>query len=131
MKFTACCAVQAHTAPPYKAGEPKGIQRGLVGLFIGASLNDQFQFVMSQWISNGSFRFPDKSPNSSGIDPLFGPQSNDPDPDNKYFAYNAGNGNYKTVPGLERFIRTDGSLYVFLPGIAGLKYLSEGTIPVS
>jgi deferrochelatase/peroxidase EfeB len=117
--------------PPYKSDEPKTpeVKRGLVGLFIGANLTDQFQFIMSQWISNGGFRYPDKSPNSSGIDPLFGPQAGDPDPDNHNFAYNTGNGKYKVIPGLERFIRTDGSLYLFLPGIAGLKSLSEGTIP--
>jgi len=115
--------------PPYKQDEPAEVQRGLVGLFMGASLADQFQFVMSQWISQGSFRFPDKSPNLSGIDPLFGPQPSDGDPDDKSFDYNTGNGKYKVIPGLERFIRTDGSLYLFLPGIAGLKSLSEGTIP--
>ncbi len=114
--------------PPYKAGEPKDIQRGLVGLFIGANLTDQFQFIMSQWITNGGFRYPDKSPNSSGVDPLFGPQPSDGAPDDKDFAYNTGKG-YKVIPGLERFIRTDGCLYLFLPGITGLKYLSEGKIP--
>jgi hypothetical protein len=115
--------------PPFKAGEPDDVQRGLVGLFIGVNLTDQFQFIMSQWITNGSFRYPDRSPNQSGVDPLFGQQPSDQDPDDQYFAYNTGNGNYKTIPGLERFIRTDGSLYVFLPGIAGLKCLSEGIIP--
>ena len=115
--------------PPYKAGEPKAVQRGLVGLFIGANLTDQFQFIMSQWITNGGFRYPDKSPNSSGVDPLFGPQPSDGAPDDKDFTFNTGK-NYKVIPGLERFIRTDGCLYLFLPGIAGLKCLSEGTIPV-
>ena len=84
---------------------------------------------MGQWISSGGFRNPDKSPNTSGIDPLFGPQLSDGDPDDHQFAYNTGNGTYKELPGLTRFIRTDGSLYLFLPGIAGLKYISEGKIP--
>jgi len=115
--------------PPYHEDEPFTVQRGLVGLFIGANLNDQFQFIMGQWISSGGFRNPDKSPNTSGIDPLFGPQLSDGDPDDHKFAYNTGKGVYKELPGLTRFIRTDGSLYLFLPGIAGLKYISEGKIP--
>ena len=115
--------------PPYKTGETGNVQRGLVGLFIGANLTDQFQFIMSQWITNGGFRYPDRSPNSSGADPLFGPQPSDGAPDDKDFDYNTGNGKYRTMPGLQRFIRTDGCLYLFLPGIMGLKYLSEGKIP--
>lgn len=119
----------------YQPGEKPGIQRGLVGLFIGADLDSQFQFIMSQWISRGSFRSPDFSNNQSGIDPLFGRHPNDKNPANKYFEYYVGEtGNtppYEDLPGLTRFIRTDGSLYVFLPGITALKYISEGKIPVA
>jgi deferrochelatase/peroxidase EfeB len=115
--------------PPYKAGETIEVPRGLVGLFMGANLTDQFQFIMSQWITLGGFRSPDASPNTSGTDPLFGPQISDNDPDDKVLAYNTGNGKYKEMPGLSRFIRTDGCLYLFMPGISGLKYLSQGTIP--
>lgn len=118
--------------PVYQPGEASGIQRGLVGLFIGADLFNQFQFIMSQWISAGSFRNPD-TPNNSGIDPLFGPQPDDPDPNHQNLEYYVGqNGNnppYEDLTGLTRFIRTDGSLYVFLPGINALRYLSEGKIP--
>lgn len=105
------------------------VQRGLVGLFIGAVLGQQFRFVTINWFEANGFRNPDLSPNHSGIDPLFGPQDADPDPANdKEFAYND-NGVYKVIPKLTRFVRTDGSLYLFLPGIKGLLHLSEGTIP--
>jgi len=67
------------------------------------------------------------------VDPLFGPQVADADPvHDDVFAFAIGTAtalSYKTVPGLTRFIRTDGSLYVFLPGIQGLINLSKGTIP--
>ncbi len=115
--------------PPYRPGEEPGIQRGLVGLFIGAVLDFQFRFVTTKWLEMGGFRSPDVSPNQSGVDPLFGPQVADPDPTNDtIFAYN-NNGTYNVTPGLTRFIRTDGSLYVFLPGIQGLVSISKGTIP--
>ncbi len=119
--------------PVYQPGEKPGIQRGLVGLFIGADLFNQFQFIMSQWISAGSFRNPDTA-NNSGIDPLFGPQPSDQNPNDQLFEYYVGetgnNPPYEDLGGLTRFIRTDGSLYLFLPGVSALRYISEGKIPV-
>ncbi|MES2556921.1 MAG: hypothetical protein V4604_12265 [Bacteroidota bacterium] len=117
--------------PPYVAGEPDGIQRGLIGLFIGAKLTDQFQFIMSQWIESGGFRNPDTSPNHSGIDPLFGQQIRDMDPNHAEFDYRKSDGTYERMTGLTRFIRTDGSMYLFLPGIKGLEWISKGLIPTT
>ncbi|MCV9927965.1 hypothetical protein OIU83_09890 [Flavobacterium sp. LS1R49] len=121
--------------PVYDPNEKGEVQRGLVGLFIGAVLDFQFRFVTRIWFELGGFRNPDASPNQSGVDPLFGPQVLDTIPGDAVFAYNGGN-TYKEVPNnpdepkLTRFIRTDGSLYLFLPGIAGLKRLAEGTEPL-
>lgn len=114
--------------PVYDPAEKPGIQRGLVGLFIGAVLDFQFRFVTRLWLEQGGFRNPDASPNYSGVDPIFGPQADDSSPDNFVFAYNE-NGTYTETPNLTRFVRTDGSLYLFLPGISGLKYISQGIIP--
>jgi deferrochelatase/peroxidase EfeB len=116
--------------PPYDPSEKEGIQRGLVGLFIGAVLDDQFRFVTSVWFEQSGFRNPDASPNQSGVDPLFGPQTQtiDANPLDSIFAYND-KGTYNSTPKMTRFIRTDGSLYLFLPGIQGLTYLSQGKIP--
>ncbi|WP_316636105.1 hypothetical protein [uncultured Flavobacterium sp.] len=114
--------------PVYDPAEKPGIQRGLVGLFIGAVLDFQFRFVTKVWLEQGGFVNPDASPNYSGIDPLFGPQVEDTNPYDTVFAYNK-NGTYNETPNLTRFVRTDGSLYLFLPGITGLKYIAEGKIP--
>lgn len=115
--------------PAYDPSEKGEVQRGLVGLFIGAVLDLQFRFVTRIWFDLGGFRNPDASPNQSGIDPLFGPQVADTNPDhNTVFAYN-NKGTYKKISNLTRFIRTDGSLYLFLPSMAGLVHLSKGTIP--
>jgi hypothetical protein len=95
--------------PPYTP-ESAGAQRGLVGWFIGASLVQQFEFLVGTWITapGGGFRTVDASPNLSGVDPLFGPQADDPVATDFDFDYLAGAG-YDTVPGLTRFIRTDGA----------------------
>ena len=114
--------------PKYVEGEPDGIQRGLIGLFIGCHLFNQFQFIMKNWISKGKFRFPDATNNRSGIDPLFGNHAQDGDPMHKYFEYITETGEKVDVPNMTRFIRTDGSLYVFIPGITALKAIAAGTL---
>jgi len=111
------------------------IQRGLIGLFIGAVLDDQFRFIMHSWLEHGSFRAPDASPNSSGVDPIFGTQTDDTYGPDLQFAFAVKSAPpreppaYYTAPNnLQRFVRTDGSLYVFMPGITGLKLISQGNI---
>jgi Dyp-type peroxidase family len=112
--------------PPF-AKDPAA-DRGLAGLFMGANLQDQFVFLMQTWVQSGFYRVPyDASPNGSGIDPLFGPQ---PDQDSTDFSY-LSNGEYKTIPGMTRFVRTDGGLFVFLPSITALGFLAKGSIPAS
>lgn len=115
--------------PKYVEGEPDGIQRGLIGLFIGCHLFNQFQFIMKNWISKGKFRFPDATNNRSGIDPLFGSHATDGDPMHKYLEYITETGEKVDVPNMTRFIRTDGSLYVFIPGIAALQAIAAGKLP--
>jgi deferrochelatase/peroxidase EfeB len=118
--------------PDYVENEPEGIQRGLVGLFICANLSEQFVFIMDSWIRQGGFRSEDdSSPNDSGFDPLFGPPNKSISNYNE-FDYIPGNSgdSYVKMKGLERFIRTDGSLLLFLPGIKALEDLSNGVIPI-
>jgi deferrochelatase/peroxidase EfeB len=107
------------------------IKRGLVGLFICANLTQQFIFIMDSWINHGGFRSADNSPNSSGADPLFGPSKNDYAPNNEfdYLPDGPTDQPYKRMPGLERFVRTDGSLFLFLPGIKALEDIANGIIP--
>jgi Dyp-type peroxidase family len=108
-------------------------QRGLAGLFMGAVLTDQFEFVMQTWMSTGGFRSPDLSPNASGCDPLFGPQPGNPGltafdalPDSATLPPTSAD--YQSTPGLDRFVRTDGSLYVFLPSVHALTAMGKGGI---
>jgi len=118
--------------PPF-ASAPSA-QRGLAGLFMGAVLTDQFEFLMQTWMSAGGFRTPDLSPNASGCDPLFGPQPGgsaaldafDCLPDSATLPPTSAD--YDSTPGLDRFVRTDGSLYVFLPSMHALTLMSTGAI---
>jgi Dyp-type peroxidase family len=124
--------------PPYdpKKSASANQDRGLVGLFIGADLSNQFEFLMNSWITNGNFSTDDTSPNDSGYDPLFGPPTVPPaqvPPSLSEFSYCTGDpsnpSDYKTLEGLSQFIVTKGGLYVFLPSISALSYLASGTIP--
>jgi deferrochelatase/peroxidase EfeB len=123
---------------PAYTPETADAPRGLVGLFMGASLGDQFEFLMNSWMEAGSFRFPDASPNNSGVDPVFGTHASDGTSGDFEFAYNEpdpaqpGVPNYVTVPdSMQRFIVTKGGLYVFLPSITALSYIAQGILPPS
>jgi len=118
--------------PPYVPNSDVNDEpRGLVGLFMGANLSLQFEFIMQTWISSlpGQFRFPDQSPNTSGIDPLFGPQDDDSQSGDFEFDYCISPpSTYTTVPDLSRFIVTKGGLYVFLPSVTALGLMAKGEI---
>ncbi len=91
-----------------------GAERGVVFIFIGASLTRQFEFVQQIWINNGDFV-------GLGVerDPLVG--------------NNDGTGGF-TIPsrpirrhltGLPGFVRVRGGEYSFLPGLNALKSLAN------
>ncbi len=104
--------------PPYEADHPDdGKERGLVGMFIGVSLRDQFEFVMSEWLNDGIF--------AAGLgrtkDPLIGAN----EPHEGRFAIPG------TTPvqvaGFSRFVTTRGGAYCFLPSMTALRHMAEQT----
>ncbi len=97
-----------------------GADRGIVFLFIGASIDRQFEFVKSQWTNDGEF---------AGLgaerDPLVGAQDA---------------GATFTIPrrpvrrrlhGLPTFVRTCGGEYLFLPSLPALDWLAAGRYTAS
>jgi Dyp-type peroxidase family len=103
--------------PPYDPAHPRdGQERGLLGLFIGVSLRDQFEFLMARWANDGRF--------TAGLgdtrDPLLG-------------ANDGGTGRFSiprpegpvVLDGFSRFITTRGGAYCFLPSITGIRYLAD------
>jgi Dyp-type peroxidase family len=101
--------------PPLPAGvlEDDGAERGGVFLLIGAHLQRQFEFIQSQWVTDGNF-----ISHGTEQDPLIG--------------NNEGEGVF-TIPrkparrrlhGLPRFVTVRGGEYCFMPGLRALRWLA-------
>jgi deferrochelatase/peroxidase EfeB len=93
--------------------EDDGVERGGVFLLIGAHLRQHFEFVQSQWVTDGNF-----INHAAEQDPIIG--------------NNEGDGLY-TVPktpirrrlhGLPRFVALRGGEYCFMPGLRALRWLA-------
>ena len=103
--------------PPYDPSNPDdGKERGLLGLFIGASLKNQFEFLMKHWANDGGF---------AGIgqtrDPILGANS----PEDSKFVIPAEAGKKPVVlRGFPRLVTTRGGAYCFVPSVTALKYLA-------
>ena len=104
--------------PPLPEGvfEDDGADRGGVFLLIGAHLQRQFEFVQSQWATDGNF-----ISHGTEQDPLIG--------------NNEGDGVF-TIParpvrrrlhGLPRFVTVRGGEYCFMPGLRALRWLAALT----
>ena len=102
--------------PPLPEGvlEDDGADRGLVGVFIGAHLDRQFEFIKSEWVNDGNF-----IGYSGEKDPVAG--------------HHDGTGSV-TIPqrpvrrrlqNMPSFVVTRGGEYCFLPGLRALRWLCE------
>jgi Dyp-type peroxidase family len=93
-------------------GAPDQGERGLVGFFLNASIERQFEFVQRKWINWGQFDGLDGE-----ADPITGPAGRD-------FTWQR-----SIVPrrfaDLPRFVTVRGGEYFFIPGIAAVRYLAE------
>ncbi|MGH3778108.1 MAG: Dyp-type peroxidase [Pseudonocardiaceae bacterium] len=103
--------------PPYDLAHPRdGQARGLLAMFIGVSLHDQYEFLMAQWANDGTF--------TAGLgrtkDPVIGAQ---PDATGT-FSIPRPEGPV-VLAGLARFVTTRGGAYCFLPSITGIRYLAN------
>jgi deferrochelatase/peroxidase EfeB len=105
--------------PPFDPSQPDdGLERGLVGLFIGVSLKDQFEFIMQDWVNKGDF-----APGISGTrDVVLGTNA---DSDNRFVIPRAGERPI-VVTGFPQFVTTRGAAYGFLPSITGIRHLAAG-----
>jgi Dyp-type peroxidase family len=101
--------------PPLPEGvlEDDGVQRGGVFLLIGAHIKRQFEFLQSQWVTDGDF-----IGHGREQDPILGNSQGD---------------GIFTIPkrpirrrlhGLPRFVTVLGGEYCFMPGLRALKWLA-------
>jgi deferrochelatase/peroxidase EfeB len=107
--------------PPYDPANPDdGIERGLLGLFIGVSLKDQFEFLMSDWGNKGNF-----APGLRGTrDPVIGDNSQ---PGATFLIPIEGQKRPIELTGLSNFVTCRGAAYCFLPSAIAIRYIA--TLP--
>lgn len=101
--------------PPHKRGD--GEKRGILGLFLCASLARQYEFIMRHWINDGAFArglAPDQR------DPLIGAPV-----EGNSFTYVTAEGSTRTVA-LAQFVTTKAAAYLFFPSRSGLQLLARG-----
>lgn len=107
-------------AADWQAATPDaGAERGLLGLFVCSSLEDQFEHLLGQWAARVPLGSPD---GGTAKDPLIGNAS--------------GAGGLFEVPqaggplqwgGWQDFVQTRGTCYLFYPGQFALQTLIEGS----
>jgi deferrochelatase/peroxidase EfeB len=107
--------------PAYDPTQPyDGIARGLLGYFINSNIENQYEFVLSQWVNDSEFagavRLPPKSK-----DPLIGTQ----DPSESIFAVPQANGAPIQITGLSSFISTKAAAYCFLPSVTAINFIAK------
>jgi deferrochelatase/peroxidase EfeB len=108
--------------PVYDPTKPyDGLPRGLLGYFINSKIENQYEFVLSQWVNDsefaGSVRLDPKSK-----DPMIGTQ----DPGESIFVIPQTNGKPPIkITGFSSFITTKAAAYCFLPSITALKFISK------
>ena len=105
--------------PPYDPEKPDdGIERGLLGLFIGVSLKDQFEFLMSDWANKGSFAPALRDTR----DPVIGDNS---DSGAAFLIPVEGQKRPIELSGLSRFVTCRGAAYCFLPSATAIRYIAS------
>jgi hypothetical protein len=106
------------------------MERGLLGMFIGVSIKDQFEFLMSDWANKGNL--------APGLrhtrDPIIG--NNKYDGDDEHSRYRGDSDAIFLLPlegqkrpieltGLSRFVTCHGAAYCFLPSATAIRYISS------
>jgi hypothetical protein len=108
--------------PAYDPSKPyDGIGRGLMGYFINSNIENQYEFLLSQWVNAsefaGSVRLHPKSK-----DPMIGTQ----DPAESIFVIPQKAGAPPiTVTGLSTFVTTKAVAYCFLPSITAIRFITN------
>lgn len=108
--------------PVYDPSKPYDhIPRGLLGYFINSSIENQYEFVLSEWVNKGEFagsvRLDPKSK-----DPMIGTQN----PEESEFVIPQPFGAPPLkLRGFNSFVTTKAAAYCFLPSITALKFISK------
>ncbi|MGZ4784770.1 MAG: Dyp-type peroxidase [Acidimicrobiales bacterium] len=102
--------------PEHDPANPDGIERGLLGVFICASLAVQFESIQYDWLNVGL-----QDPRITGTnDAVVGAN----DPLFSCFKLPVGSGTVE-LRDFPRFVRTRGGAYCFVPTLSGLRHLGS------
>jgi deferrochelatase/peroxidase EfeB len=107
--------------PVYDPSRPyDGIERGLLGYFINSNIQNQYEFVLSQWVNDsefaGSVRLHPKSK-----DPIIATQDA---ADSVFVIPQADGAPPIKITGLSSFCTTQAAAYSFLPSITAIKFIA-------
>jgi deferrochelatase/peroxidase EfeB len=107
--------------PSYDPKQPwDGIERGLLGYFINSSIENQYEFVLSQWVNDSGFAGAVRLPPQSR-DPIIGAQSM---ADGSFVIPQADGAAPIKITGLSTFTTTRAAAYCFLPSVTAIKFIS-------
>ena len=107
--------------PKYDPTRPHdGLERGLMGYFINSSIENQYEFVLKNWVNDGEFagalRLDPKA-----RDPLIGTQG---ETGNVFAIPQPDGAAPMRIDGLRSFTATRAAAYCFLPSVTALKFMA-------
>nr|WP_315208363.1 hypothetical protein [uncultured Albidiferax sp.] len=113
--------VPVHKRPLIRRGIPYTTEneRGLLGLFFCASLEDQFEHLLAEWGNKNPFGVPNAS---TAKDPMIGNHEGD----GGVFHIPTATGPEVQICGFAPFVTTKGTLYSFFPSLPALHMLAGG-----
>jgi deferrochelatase/peroxidase EfeB len=108
--------------PNYDPKQPyDGVERGLLGYFINSSIENQYEFVLGNWVNDSEFAGAVRL-NPKSKDPMIGTQ----DPVESIFVIPQANGAPPIkVTGFSTFVTTKAAAYCFLPSITAIKFIAN------
>jgi deferrochelatase/peroxidase EfeB len=105
----------------FEASKNEAENRGLLGLFFCASIEDQFEHLLGNWANNNPMGLPFKQPSK---DPIIGNH----EADTGSFDIPMRDGSSMNLPGLSAFVQTRGTCYAFFPSVASLKLIAANKL---
>ena len=107
--------------PAYDPSKPHdGVERGLLGYFINSNIENQYEFVLSQWVNDAAFAGAVRL-NPKSKDPIIGTQ----DPNESIFVIPQADGAPPIkITGLTSFTTTKAAAYCFLPSLTAIRLIA-------
>lgn len=106
--------------PAYDPKQPyDGIKRGLLGYFVCSNIENQYEFVLQQWVNDSEFAGAVRL-NRKTKDPIIGTLN----PADSFFEIPQPAGPPIRITGLSSFITTQAVAYCFLPSITAIRLIA-------